>query len=147
MVEPCCNTYAPVVRAHPIVYSTGQMICTIPILARQLTPARDRKIVKRCEPFLRVSFGVVQRVSSVQLVAPTHLLFSGKYCIPTQKIEKTIIWCYQLATSSRQINHISALQMVLAIGYISGGIEDAHNQQVKGSWIADSKKPKVPYEK
>nr|DAS98243.1 MAG TPA: hypothetical protein [Caudoviricetes sp.] len=23
MVEPCCNTYATVVRVHPIVYSTG----------------------------------------------------------------------------------------------------------------------------
>nr|DAW32287.1 MAG TPA: hypothetical protein [Caudoviricetes sp.] len=26
MVEPCCNTYATVVRVHPIVYSTGQMM-------------------------------------------------------------------------------------------------------------------------
>nr|DAM65855.1 MAG TPA: hypothetical protein [Caudoviricetes sp.]DAS72676.1 MAG TPA: hypothetical protein [Caudoviricetes sp.] len=25
------------------------MICTIPILARHPTPARDRKIVERCE--------------------------------------------------------------------------------------------------
>nr|DAO91036.1 MAG TPA: hypothetical protein [Caudoviricetes sp.] len=35
------------------------------------------KIVERCEPFLRVSFGVVQRVSSVQLVAPNWYRRSG----------------------------------------------------------------------
>nr|DAN60781.1 MAG TPA: hypothetical protein [Caudoviricetes sp.] len=36
------------------------------------------------------------------------------------QVEISSIWCYQLATSSRQINHISALQMVLSTGYISG---------------------------
>ena len=54
------------------------------IMPRQPTPARHLKIVKRCES---AHIPAVQRVSSVQLVAPTHLLFSGSYSKPSQKIE------------------------------------------------------------
>lgn len=40
-------------------------------------PPGARTNVKRCESVFYV-FDAVQRVSSVQLVAPTYLLFSGK---------------------------------------------------------------------
>ena len=40
-------------------------------------PPGARTNVKRCESVFYV-FDAVQRVSSVQLVVPTHLLFSGK---------------------------------------------------------------------
>nr|DAR51448.1 MAG TPA: hypothetical protein [Caudoviricetes sp.] len=49
------------------------MICTLLINCVLVYHGTYSKIVERCEPFLRVSFGTVQRVSSVQLVAPTHL--------------------------------------------------------------------------
>nr|DAS92349.1 MAG TPA: hypothetical protein [Bacteriophage sp.] len=57
----------------------------------------DRKTVKRCES---APITAVQRVSSVQLVAPTHLFcLPGKNCMPIFLFYTTIIWCYQLATS------------------------------------------------
>nr|DAK44430.1 MAG TPA: hypothetical protein [Caudoviricetes sp.] len=73
----------------------------------------DRKTVKRCES---APITAVQRVSSVQLVAPTHLLFSArKFCMHIFAIlypKTTIIWCYQLATSNlKVINSLNDIQI------------------------------------
>jgi hypothetical protein len=58
------------------------------------------KLVKRCE--LELKQPAMQRVSSVQLVAPTHLLLSSYFHLDLDiyiKMKIAIIWCYQLAIS------------------------------------------------